>query len=303
MTHMRYWALTVAAAAAGGFIALDRFAFVPRHAIWIAFGVAIAAGVFSLAASAVALVRQNQRFSGLSVVSAIIAGFTIIATRTFTAPTALWLAFAGGVALLLVSLQALAAHDTTVERVVHSLTLDGRGQPVAVHRTRAVAGSPFERLRDGLEISRQMRHWMHWLTHTAIGVAGTFVVLTTFAWRTPVPSVQPRWVWFGVGVAAASIALIVLVEHLLASRRQGLAASTAAAIAMTVAAFGVAVALVVTMALHGLDYRWTAFGLGDGMVGVALLASLIHELSSERVRHELEVATVVTTSAELAEAR
>jgi hypothetical protein len=95
MTHMRYWALSVATAAAGGFIAVDRFAFVPQHAIWIAFGVAIAAGVFSLAASAVALVRQNQRFSGLSAVSALIAGFTIIAMRTFTAPTALWLAFAG----------------------------------------------------------------------------------------------------------------------------------------------------------------------------------------------------------------
>ena len=301
MTHMRYWALTAAAAAAGGFIAVDRFAFVPRNAIWIAFGVAVAAGVFSLAASAVALVRENQRFSGLSAVSALIAGFTIIATRTFTAPTALWLAFAGGVALLLVSLQALAVHETTVERVVHSLTLDGRGEPVGVRRMGTVAGSPFERLRDGLEISGQMRHWIHWITHTAIAVAGTFVVLTTFAWRTPMPSVQPRWVWFGVGVAAASIALIALVEHLLVSRRQGLTASTAAAIGMTVAAFGVAVALVVTMALQGLDYRWAAFGLGDGMVGVALLASLVHELSSERVRHELEVATVVTTSPELAE--
>ena len=39
------------------------------------------------------------------------------------------------------------------------------------------------------------------------------------------------------------------------------------------------------------------------MVGVALLGSLIHELSSERVRHELEVVTVVTTSPELAEAQ
>jgi len=47
MTHVRYWALTVAAAAAGGFIAVDRFAFVPQHAIWIAFGVAIAAGVLT----------------------------------------------------------------------------------------------------------------------------------------------------------------------------------------------------------------------------------------------------------------
>lgn len=86
----------------------------------------------------------------------------------------------------------------------------------------------------------------------------------------PSPSVQPRWVWFGVGVAAASIALIALVEHLVASRRHGLPASTAAAIAMTVAAFGVAVALIVTMALDGLDYRWTAFGVGGGMVGVGM---------------------------------
>jgi hypothetical protein len=172
------------------------------------------------------------------------------------------------VALLLVSLQAMAAHETTIERVVHSLTLDGGGQPVAVHRTRAVAGSPFER-----------------------------------AWPAQTPSVQPRWAWFGVGVAAASIALTPWWSTCFASRRQGLTASTAAATAMTAAAFGVAVAVIVTMALHGLDYRWTAFGLGDGMVGVALLASLIHELSSERVRHELEVVAVVTTSPELAEAQ
>jgi hypothetical protein len=44
------------------------------------------------------------------------------------------------------------------------------------------------------------------------------------------------------------------------------------------------------VALHGVDARWWAFGLGAGLVGVSLLASTIHELSSERVRHELEVA-------------
>jgi hypothetical protein len=46
--------------------------------------------------------------------------------------------------------------------------------------------------------------------------------------------------------------------------------------------------------LHGVDARWTAFGLGAGMVGVSLLASLVHELTSERVRHELEVEHAAT---------
>jgi hypothetical protein len=32
------------------------------------------------------------------------------------------------------------------------------------------------------------------------------------------------------------------------------------------------------------------FGLGAALAGDALLASTVHELSSERVRHELEVA-------------
>jgi hypothetical protein len=38
------------------------------------------------------------------------------------------------------------------------------------------------------------------------------------------------------------------------------------------------------------NLRWWTFGLAAGLVGVSLVASIIHELSSERVRHELEVA-------------
>ena len=32
MSHMRYWGLSLTAAAAGGFIAVERFAFTPNHA-------------------------------------------------------------------------------------------------------------------------------------------------------------------------------------------------------------------------------------------------------------------------------
>jgi hypothetical protein len=55
----------------------------------------------------------------------------------------------------------------------------------------------------------------------------------------------------------------------------------------------------VLTAVHGVgNLRWWTFGLGAGLAGVSLVASIAHELSSERVRHELEVAQ--TTVAELA---
>src|ERR1700722_15832621 len=138
MTHMRYWALTFAVAIGGAFIAIERFAFAPTNAIWIAFAVAAGAVVFSLAATLVALLRDNQAFAGLSAISALVAAWTLIATRTFTAPTALWLAFAGGAALLALSLRALALHEATVERGVHRLDVNGFGGPRGVRRGQPV---------------------------------------------------------------------------------------------------------------------------------------------------------------------
>jgi hypothetical protein len=296
MFHMRYWTMSLSAAVAGGFLAIDRFAFAPTHAIWIAFGVAIAAAVFSLAATGLALVRQNHQFSGISALSALVAGFTIIATRAFTAPSALWLAFAGGVALLLLSLRALALHETTVERVVYALELDGSGEAIAVRPGQPLATSPVERLRDGLRISDAMRSWMHWLTHTTFGIAGAFVALTTFAWTGPVSSVHPRWLWFGIAAAAASIALTALAELGLAARGRRWDAATIADAMLTAAGAVAALGLVVLTAVHGVhDLRWWTFGLSSGMVGLSLMGSTIHELTAERVRHELEVAHAATT--------
>jgi hypothetical protein len=82
MTHMRYWAMTFAVAIGGTFLAIQRFAFAPTTAVWIAFGVASAAVVLSLAAALVALLRDNQSFSGVSALSALVAGWTVIALRS-----------------------------------------------------------------------------------------------------------------------------------------------------------------------------------------------------------------------------
>ena len=302
MTHTRYWAMSLSVAISGSLIAIDRFAFTPSHAIWIAFGLAIVAAVSSTAATAVALRRENHAFSGLSALSVLVAVWTILANRVFATPTALWIGFAGGVALLSVSLRALALHETTVERVVHALELDGAGEPLAIRprTTGSTTISPWgDQLRDSFEISRAMRSWMYWLTHTGIALAGAFVVLATFAWPHATQTVSPRWIAFGVGVAVASIALISLLERSLTARSDGQTPARAAAILLTAGSVVVAAGLIVLMlVLHGFDARWWAFALGDGLVGISLLALTIHELSSERVRHDLEVAHATAPTAE-----
>lgn len=141
--------MTFAVAISGAFLAIERFAFAPTTAAWIAFAAAAAALVLSAAAVLVALPRDNQAFSGLSALSALVALWTVIATRVFTAPTALWLASGGGIVLLVLSLGAL--HEATVEQVVHRLEVDGSGETFAAVRRR------------GIEISGTMRSWLHWL--------------------------------------------------------------------------------------------------------------------------------------------
>ena len=151
MTHMRYWAFSLSAGIGRAFIAIERFAFASTDAVWIAFAVATATAALSLAATVVALPRENHTFSGLSAVSAVVAAWTTIATRAFTTPTALWMAFAGGAALLMLSLRALALHETTVERVVQRLELNDSGEPTAGIQRR------------GVEISGTIRTWLPWL--------------------------------------------------------------------------------------------------------------------------------------------
>lgn len=302
MTHTRYWAMTLATAICGAFIAIERFAFAQTTSIWITFGAAIAATVFSLGAFGVALRRENHSFSGLSAMSAFGAGFTIIAMRSFSAPTALWLALAAGVALLLVSLRALALHETTVERVTyaleHGLSLAAveageAGLPPAEPQTPARGTSTLTRR---LEVSAPMRSWTYWLTHTGIAVAGAFVVSMTFALNVPGTNYDTmRWLAFGVGAAAGLMALGALLQRIVlrdgAGKIEGQARGRLAAMILTSASVAVSAGMIVTMAIYSTStLRWIAFALACGLVGISLLAQAIHELTSERVRHELEIA-------------
>jgi len=287
MTHMRYWAMTFAVAIGGAFLAIERFAFAPSNAVWIGFGVAVAAAALSLAAALVALLRDNQTFSGVSAVSALVAAFTVIATRAFTAPTALWLVFAGGIALLVLSLRALALHETTVEQVVHQLQVNGSGETFTGIRRR------------GIEISGTMRSWLHWLGHTGVGLAGAFIVASTFIWPHATPELSPRWLEFGVAAVAGSIGLGLLLDGLVDVQRTNMTVARTIEVVLTSVTVAVAGALIVLTAAHGIgNLRWWTFGLGAGLVGASLLASIVHELSAERVRHELEVGQ--TTVGELA---
>jgi hypothetical protein len=289
MTHMRYWAMTFAVAIGGAFLAIERFAFAPNTAVWIAFAVASAAVVLSLAAVLVALLRDNQAFSGLSALSVLVAAWTVIASLVFTTPTALWMAFAGGIVLLTLSLRALALHETTIEQVVHQLAVGGSGETFAAIRRR------------GIEISGTMRSWLHWLGHTGIGLAGGFIVASTFVWPQATAELSPRWLAFGVATGAFTIGLGLLLDGLVDLRRSNVTAPRAIEIVLTASAVAVAAALIALTAIQGVsNLRWWTFGLGAGLAGVALAASIVHELSSERVRHELEVAQ--TTAGELATA-
>ena len=91
-------------------------------------------------------------------------------------------------------------------------------------------------MRQGSLPPYKMRSWADWLAYTAVGLAGTFVVLITFAWQQPVPAVDPRWVWFEMGVMAAAIALAVLLEQALAAYDEGINAARAAELVVTIAA-------------------------------------------------------------------
>ncbi|MGN6171087.1 MAG: hypothetical protein ACTHQQ_23385 [Solirubrobacteraceae bacterium] len=178
----------------------------------------------------------------------------MIATRAFTTPTALWLSFAGGIALLALSLRALALHEMTVERVVHQLEVDRSGETFAAIRGR------------GIEITGTMRSWLHWLGHTGIGLAGAFIVVSTFIWPNATAQVSPRWLAFGVAAVAATIALGLLVDGLVHIRREHLTGPRTVETLLTVAAVAVAGALIVLTAAHGIgNLRWWTFGLGAGL--------------------------------------
>lgn len=297
MTHTRYWAASLAAALCGAFIVIVRFAFDRGATPWIAFGVAIAATAFSLLAFAAAMQRDGQGFSGLSAIGALIGAWTIVAMLTLNAPAAGWVAFADGLALLAVSVRALALHEASVERVIYALDSHAQMQrSSAAEMNELAARSAGETMRR-VNAAASVRSWASWLAAMSIALAGGFIVVMTFAMtKVGTSHVSPRWIAFGIAIAAAVVASgAVLDRGVLPRMRRTADWSDDGRLALLVLAalsVAVAAALVVTMAVYsGSTARWLAFALGCAMAGMGLLSAIVHEVSTERVRHELEIAT------------
>lgn len=113
---------------AGGFLAVASMAWAAGPAGWTAFGVS--AGVTVLAAVSAALARKSSRRLGHGLLG-LVALWSLVAAVAFSGPALTWLVFADAIAVGVLALADLAAHEATTERIVHSLEVrepaaDGR---------------------------------------------------------------------------------------------------------------------------------------------------------------------------------
>ena len=113
---------------AGAFLTVASMAWAAGTAGWTAFGVSI--GLTVLATASAALAKKTSQRSGHSVL-ALVALWSLVAALVFSGSALSWLVFADAIAVGVVALADLAAHEATTERVVHQLEVrdpspDGR---------------------------------------------------------------------------------------------------------------------------------------------------------------------------------
>jgi hypothetical protein len=112
----------------GAFLAVASMAWAADTAAWTAFGVS--AGVTVLAAASAAVARKSSRRFGHGLIS-LVALWSLVAALSFSGVALTWLVFADAIAVGVLALADLAAHEATTERIVHSLEVrdpapDGR---------------------------------------------------------------------------------------------------------------------------------------------------------------------------------
>jgi hypothetical protein len=112
---------------AGAFLTVVALAWTAGPASWTAFGVST--GVTVLAAASATRAGNSRRYGhGLLALAGL---WSLIAALVFSGPALTWLLFADAIAVGVLALADLAAHEATTERIVHSLevrepALDGR---------------------------------------------------------------------------------------------------------------------------------------------------------------------------------
>ncbi|MDX6337853.1 MAG: hypothetical protein QOG05_5193 [Streptosporangiaceae bacterium] len=113
------------------FLAVSAMAFSVTLAGWLAFGVSTGLAVVA-AASMAAAHRTGQRI-GHGLVG-LVALWSLIAALIFTGSVLTWLVLADAIALGVVALADLTAHEVSTENVVHRLEVTGNlrtGDPAA----------------------------------------------------------------------------------------------------------------------------------------------------------------------------
>jgi hypothetical protein len=113
---------------AGAFLTVASVAWAAGTAGWTAFGVS--AGVTVLAATSAAVARKGSLRLGHGLI-ALVALWSLVAALSFSGTALTWLVFADAIAVGVLALADLAAHEATTERIVHSLEVrdpaqDGR---------------------------------------------------------------------------------------------------------------------------------------------------------------------------------
>lgn len=110
---------------AGGFLAVAAMAFSAPVTSWVGFGVFTGLTVLGGAASVFATRTGARVGHGLL---GLVGLWALIAALVFTGSVGTWLVFADALAVALVGLADLTAHEATTERVVHQLEV--RSTPV-----------------------------------------------------------------------------------------------------------------------------------------------------------------------------
>jgi peptidoglycan/LPS O-acetylase OafA/YrhL len=113
------------------------------------------------------------------------------------------------------------------------------------------------------------------LTNIVLAFGGGFLIVASQAWS---PSVF-MWLMLGGGVLAIALGGAAALPH------RGAAQRTLDVIAALLGAWTIVAALV----FAGTVVTWLGFASGAGFLGLALVGLTLHEVSTERVVHSLEV--------------
>ena len=113
---------------AGAFLTVASVAWAAGTAGWTAFGVSV--GITVLAVASAALARKTSHRLGHGLIG-LVALWSFIAALVFSGTALTWLVFADAIAVGVLALADLAAHEATTERIVHQLEVrdpanDGR---------------------------------------------------------------------------------------------------------------------------------------------------------------------------------